>query len=96
MELIRDLQAETGLSLIFISHDLSVVRRLSHRVMVLYLGRVVEMAPQRLAGMRDPRHPYTRALLSAVRVARSGRGTAAQARAADGRPALAARTRAPS
>jgi len=65
VELIRDLQAETGLSLIFISHDLSVVRRLSHRVMVLYLGRVVEMAPSdRLYA--DPRHPYTRALLSAV------------------------------
>src|SRR6202012_4813431 len=42
--LIKALQAETGLSLIFISHDLSVVRQLAHRVMVLYLGRVVEMA----------------------------------------------------
>ncbi|HVW73807.1 MAG TPA: dipeptide ABC transporter ATP-binding protein [Rhizomicrobium sp.] len=65
VELIRGLQAETGLSLIFISHDLSVVRRLSHRVMVLYLGRVVELAQaSQLYG--DPRHPYTRALLSAV------------------------------
>jgi len=63
--LIRELQAETGLSLIFISHDLSVVRRLSHRVMVLYLGRVVEMAPSE-ALYAGPRHPYTRALLSAV------------------------------
>ena len=63
--LIRDLQAETGLALIFISHDLSVVRRLSHRVMVLYLGRVVELASS--ADLyADPRHPYTRALLSAV------------------------------
>ena len=43
VDLIRNLQAETGLSLIFISHDLSVVRQLSHRVMVLYLGRVVEL-----------------------------------------------------
>jgi ABC-type microcin C transport system duplicated ATPase subunit YejF len=65
VELIRDLQAETGLALIFISHDLSVVRRLSHRVMVLYLGRVVELAPSAML-YTDPRHPYTRALLSAV------------------------------
>ena len=65
VDLIRDLQAESGLSLIFISHDLSVVRRLSHRVMVLYLGRVVELAPA-AALYGDPRHPYTRALLSAV------------------------------
>jgi oligopeptide/dipeptide ABC transporter ATP-binding protein len=63
--LIRDLQAETRLAVIFISHDLSVVRRLSHRVMVLYLGRVVEMAAS-VALYADPRHPYTRALLSAV------------------------------
>jgi peptide/nickel transport system ATP-binding protein len=65
VELIRDLQAETGLALIFISHDLSVVRRLSHRVMVLYLGRVVELAPSATL-YSGPRHPYTRALLSAV------------------------------
>lgn len=65
VELIRDLQKETGLALIFISHDLSVVRRLSHRVMVLYLGRVVELAPSAML-YTNPRHPYTRALLSAV------------------------------
>ncbi len=63
--LIRELQAETGLSLIFISHDLSVVRQISHRVMVLYLGQVVEMADA-AALYGDPRHPYTKALLSAV------------------------------
>ena len=63
--LIKSLQAESGMALIFISHDLSVVRRLSHRVMVLYLGRVVEMAGADDL-YRDPRHPYTRALLSAV------------------------------
>jgi peptide/nickel transport system ATP-binding protein len=63
--LIKSLQAEAGMALIFISHDLSVVRQLSHRVMVLYLGRVVETAASAdLYG--DPRHPYTRALLSAV------------------------------
>jgi oligopeptide/dipeptide ABC transporter ATP-binding protein len=65
VELIRTLQAETRLALIFISHDLSVVRRLSHRVMVLYLGRVVELAASTQL-YTDPRHPYTRALLSAV------------------------------
>jgi len=63
--LIKSLQAETGMAMIFISHDLSVVRQLSHRVMVLYLGRVVEMAGADDL-YRDPRHPYTRALLSAV------------------------------
>jgi oligopeptide/dipeptide ABC transporter ATP-binding protein len=56
-----------GMSMIFISHDLSVVRQVSHRVMVLYLGRVVEMA-DREAIYADPRHPYTRALIAAVPV----------------------------
>ena len=65
VDLIRSLQTETRLALIFISHDLSVVRRLSHRVMVLYLGRVVELAASAQL-YSDPRHPYTRALLSAV------------------------------
>jgi oligopeptide/dipeptide ABC transporter ATP-binding protein len=63
--LIGRLQQETGLSLLFISHDLAVVRRLCHRVMVLYLGRVVELADSESL-YRHPRHPYTRALLSAV------------------------------
>jgi oligopeptide/dipeptide ABC transporter ATP-binding protein len=63
--LVGALQAETGLSLLFISHDLAVVRRLCHRVMVLYLGRVVELADSP-ALYGDPRHPYTKALLSAV------------------------------
>lgn len=65
VDLLMSLQAEFGMSLIFISHDLSVVRRVSHRVMVLYLGRVVEMAPSDAIYL-DPRHPYTRALMSAV------------------------------
>jgi oligopeptide/dipeptide ABC transporter ATP-binding protein len=63
--LIRDLQSAFAMSLIFISHDLSVVHQIAHRVMVLYLGRVVEMAG-RDAIYDDPRHPYTRALVSAV------------------------------
>jgi len=65
VDLIKSLQAEAGMALIFISHDLSVVRQLSHRVMVLYLGRVVETADADDL-YRDPRHPYTRALLAAV------------------------------
>jgi oligopeptide/dipeptide ABC transporter ATP-binding protein len=65
VDLILALQAEFGLSLIFISHDLSVVRQVSHRVMVLYMGRVVELA-SRDAIYRDARHPYTKALISAV------------------------------
>ena len=65
IDLILALQAEFGMSLIFISHDLSVVRQVSHRVMVLYLGRVVELA-SRDAIYADPQHPYTKALISAV------------------------------
>jgi oligopeptide transport system ATP-binding protein len=67
VDLILTLQAELGMSLIFISHDLSVVRQVSHRVMVLYLGRVVELA-SRDAIYEDARHPYTKALISAVTV----------------------------
>jgi peptide/nickel transport system ATP-binding protein len=67
IDLILDLQAEFRMSLIFISHDLSVVRQVSHRVMVLYLGRVMELA-SREAIYEDARHPYTRALISAVPV----------------------------
>nr|ACN58946.1 oligopeptide transport system permease protein oppB [uncultured bacterium BLR7] len=67
VDLILSLQAEFGMSIIFISHDLSVVRQVSHRVMVLYLGRVVELA-SRDAIYEDARHPYTKALISAVTV----------------------------
>ncbi|HEY5048231.1 MAG TPA: oligopeptide/dipeptide ABC transporter ATP-binding protein, partial [Rhizomicrobium sp.] len=65
MALIADLQAEFAMATLFISHDLSVVRRAAHRVMVMYLGRVVELADAD-ALYADPRHPYTRALLAAV------------------------------
>lgn len=67
VELLIKLQQEMGLAMIFISHDLSVVREISHRVMVLYLGRVVELA-DRGQIYTDARHPYTKALISAVPV----------------------------
>ena len=68
VNLMLDLQDEFGLSYLFISHDMAVVERVSHRVAVMYLGQIVEIGPRR-AVFDDPRHPYTRKLLAAVPVA---------------------------
>jgi len=65
VNLLADLQEELGLALLFISHDLAIVEHLTHRVAVMYLGRIVEMA-DRDTLFATPAHPYTRALLSAV------------------------------
>ena len=65
VNLLRDLQAELGLSFLFIAHDLHIVEYVSHRVAVMYLGRVVELASAEQI-YETPRHPYTQALLSAA------------------------------
>ena len=65
LNLLMDLQEERGLSYMFITHDLCVVRHISDDIMVMYMGEVVEQAPKDEL-FRAPQHPYTRALLSAI------------------------------
>jgi oligopeptide transport system ATP-binding protein len=65
INLLRELQQEQQLAMLFIAHDLAVVRHLSHRVMVMYLGRVMEQADAETL-FAQPRHPYTRALMAAI------------------------------
>ncbi|CAN5177216.1 dipeptide ABC transporter ATP-binding protein [soil metagenome] len=68
VNLMLDLQAELGLSYLFISHDMAVVERVAHRVAVMYLGQIVEIGPRR-AVFENPQHDYTRRLMAAVPVA---------------------------
>ncbi|MEM1102200.1 MAG: ATP-binding cassette domain-containing protein, partial [Pseudomonadota bacterium] len=68
LNLLMELQAELGISMLFISHDMAVVERVSHMVGVMYLGRIVEIGPRR-AVFENPQHQYTQSLLKAVPVA---------------------------
>jgi ABC-type oligopeptide transport system ATPase subunit len=68
LDLMQELQRELGLSYLFISHDMAVIERMSHRVAVMYLGQIVELGPAE-AVLRRPAHPYTRRLLASVPVA---------------------------
>ncbi|MBY4713938.1 dipeptide ABC transporter ATP-binding protein [Burkholderia cepacia] len=82
VNLMLDLQRELGVAYLFISHDMAVVERISHRVAVMYLGQIVEIGPRR-AVFEAPQHPYTKKLMSAVPVADPARRHAPRQLAAD-------------
>jgi glutathione transport system ATP-binding protein len=82
VNLMLDLQRELGVAYLFISHDMAVVERVSHRVAVMYLGQIVEIGPRR-AVFEAPRHPYTKKLMSAVPVADPARRHARRVLPAD-------------
>ncbi|QUN40378.1 dipeptide ABC transporter ATP-binding protein [Burkholderia cenocepacia] len=82
VNLMLDLQRELGVAYLFISHDMAVVERVSHRVAVMYLGQIVELGPRR-AVFEAPQHPYTKKLMSAVPVADPARRHAPRQLAAD-------------
>jgi glutathione transport system ATP-binding protein len=85
VNLMLDLQRELGVAYLFISHDMAVVERISHRVAVMYLGQIVEIGPRR-AVFESPQHPYTKKLMGAVPVADPARRHAKRMLAADELP----------
>ncbi|MEJ0070014.1 MAG: ABC transporter ATP-binding protein [Pseudomonadota bacterium] len=85
LNLLLRMQDELGLALVFISHNLAVVRHASHRIAVLYLGRLVEIGPAEQL-FRAPRHPYAKALIAALPLADPDRELARRVPALEGDP----------